>query len=132
MPDCAGKGYLDLAIAFRDADHLAAVNDVLFALGFGKQRNRTPFPETRPMRTGAYDHDGQTFLLHVHVVPEVSGEADELREFRDRSIADPGLAARYVAAKQAIWDTGVLDSQDYAEAKGHFIAALGYMGAEDA
>ena len=132
MPGCAGKGYLDFVIPYRDDSHLGAINDALFALGFGRQQNRDPFPETRPMRIGAIDHDGDTFLLHVHVVPESGPETAELRSFRDRLRADPSLVAAYVAAKRAIFDAGVHDGDDYAEKKGEFITALGYKGAEDA
>jgi GrpB-like predicted nucleotidyltransferase (UPF0157 family) len=132
VPGCAGKGYLDLVIPYRDARHLGAINDVLFALGFGRQRNRDPFPETRPLRVGAIDHKGETFLLHVHVVSERTREAEELLDFRDRLRADPILVAEYVAAKRAILGAGVRDGDDYAERKGTFIASLGYRGAEDA
>jgi GrpB-like predicted nucleotidyltransferase (UPF0157 family) len=131
VPGCAGKGYLDLVIPYRDERHLGAINDVLFALGFGRQRNRDPFPETRPLRVGAIDHKGETFLLHVHVVSESTREAEELLDFRDRLRADPILVAEYVAAKRAILDAGVRDGDDYAERKGTFIASLGYRGAED-
>jgi GrpB-like predicted nucleotidyltransferase (UPF0157 family) len=131
VPGCAGKGYLDLVIPYRDDSHLGAINDALFTLGFGRQRNRDPFPESRPMRMGAVDHDGETFLLHVHVVPESGPETAELRGFRDRLRADPSLVAVYVAAKRAILDAGVRDGDDYAEKKGEFITALGYKGAED-
>jgi GrpB-like predicted nucleotidyltransferase (UPF0157 family) len=130
VPGCAGKGYLDLVIPYRDDDHLGRINDALFALGFGRQRNRDPFPETRPMRTGAIDHEGETFLLHVHVVPEQTPETAELLDFRNRLRGDPALVAEYVAAKRDILDAGVLDGVDYAERKGKFIAALGYNGAE--
>ena len=132
VPGCAGKGYLDLAIPYRDDPHLTAINEALFALGFGRQRNRDPFPETRPMRTGAIDYEDETFLLHVHVVPNRAPDMTELLDFRDRLRADPILVADYVAAKRQILDAGVLDGQDYAERKGTFIAALGYKGAEDA
>jgi len=132
VPGCAGKGTLDLAIPYRDASHLDAINVVLFALGFGRQRNRDPFPETRPLRIGAIDEEGETFLLHVHVVPENTHHLAELIDFRDRLRADPALVAEYVAAKKAILEAGVRDGIDYAERKGEFIAALGYKGAEDA
>jgi GrpB-like predicted nucleotidyltransferase (UPF0157 family) len=132
VPGCAGKGILDLVIPYRDDAQLAAINEALFALGFGRQRNRDPFPETRPMRTGAFDHEGETFLLHVHVVPESTHETAEFLDFRDRLRADPVLVAKYVAAKRAILDAGVRDGDDYAMRKGEFIAALGYKGAEDA
>lgn len=130
MPGCAGKGYLDLLIPFRDAAHLEAITMALFALGFGRQRNRDPFPEARPMRTGAIDNEDQAFLIHVHLVPVTSPEVAELLDFRDRLRADPALVAEYVAAKRTILDAGVRDSQDYAARKGEFIAALGYKGAE--
>ena len=132
MPGCAGKGFLDLVIPYRDETHLAAINEALFALGFGRQRNRDPFPETRPMRTGAIEQEGEIFLLHVHVVPESTHETAELLDFRDRLRADPALVADYVAAKRAILEAGVRDGVDYAERKGAFITALGYKGAEDA
>jgi GrpB-like predicted nucleotidyltransferase (UPF0157 family) len=132
VPGCAGKGYLDLVIPYRDETHLAAINEALFALGFGRQRNRDPFPETRPMRTGAIDYEGEIFLLHVHVVPESTHETAELLDFRDRLRADAALVADYVAAKRAVLDAGVRDGVDYAERKGAFIVALGYKGAEDA
>jgi GrpB-like predicted nucleotidyltransferase (UPF0157 family) len=132
VPGCAGKGTLDLAIPYRDESHLDAINDVLFALGFGRQRNRDPFPETRPMRIGAIDDQGETYLLHVHVVPDGTHHLGELVDFRDRLRADPALVAEYVAAKRAVLDAGVRDGDDYAVKKGEFIIALGYKGAEDA
>ena len=131
VPGCAGKGYLDFAIPYRTDTHLAAINAALFALGFGRQRSRDPFPETRPMRTGAVDYEDETFLLHVHVVPDGTPDLTELLDFRDRLRAEPILVAEYVAAKRQILDAGVLDGVDYAERKGDFIAALGYKGAED-
>jgi GrpB-like predicted nucleotidyltransferase (UPF0157 family) len=132
VPGCAGKGYLDLVIPYRDDMHLGAINDALFALGFRRQRNRDPFPETRPMRIGAVEHEGETYLLHVHVVPDGTHHLVELVDFRDRLRADPALVAEYVAAKRAVLDAGVRDGDDYAEKKGSFITALGYKGAEDA
>jgi GrpB-like predicted nucleotidyltransferase (UPF0157 family) len=131
VPGCAGKGILDLVIPYRDDAHLAAINGALFALGFGRQRNRDPFPETRPMRIGAFNQEGETFLLHVHVVPDGTHDLAELVDFRDRLRADPALVAEYVAAKRAILNAGVRDGTDYAERKSEFIAALGYKGAEE-
>jgi GrpB-like predicted nucleotidyltransferase (UPF0157 family) len=132
VPGCAGKGYLGFAIAYRDAAHLDEINGALFALGFGRQRNRDPFPETRPMRTGAFVLAGGTFLLHVHVVPAASGELADLCAFRDRLRGDPALVSAYVASKQGILDAGVRDSVDYALAKGAFIEALRVCGVADA
>ncbi len=131
VPGCAGKGTLDLVIPYRDESHLSAINDALFALAFERQRNRDPFPETRPMRIGAIDDQGGTFLLHVHVVPDGTHQLVELVDFRDRLRAEPALVTEYVAVKQAILAAGVRDGVDYAEKKGTFITALGYKGAED-
>lgn len=132
VPGCDGKGYLDFVIPYRDDGHLAAINDGLFALGFGRQRNADPFPESRPMRTGMFAHDGATYLLHVHVVPLTGHEAEELRGFRDRLRGDPTLVARYVALKRAILTAGVTEGDDYARAKDPFFASMGDKGAEDA
>lgn len=131
VPGCPGKGYLDLLIPVADDAHLAATNEALFALGFARQRGREPFPETRPMRHGTIAHEGEIFIIHVHVVPANSPEVAELRQFRDRLCTDPELLARYVAAKQSILDSGVEDSFDYTKTKGEFIASLGFHGAED-
>jgi GrpB-like predicted nucleotidyltransferase (UPF0157 family) len=119
VPGRAGKGYLDFVIPYGEDTHLAAINEALFALGFGRQRNRDPFPETRPMRTGVLTHEGETFLLHIHVVPEDGGEAAELIAFRDTLRGDPDL----VAAKRAILNAGVRDGVEYARSKGRFIAS---------
>jgi GrpB-like predicted nucleotidyltransferase (UPF0157 family) len=131
VPGCDGKGSLDLAIPYRDAEHLAQINEALFALGFGRQRNRDPFPESRPMRTGAIAHSGETYLLHVHIVPDASTDLAELVDFRDRLRADPGLIARYIAAKRAIIEAGITDGVDYSRAKGQFIVGLSNWEASD-
>ena len=84
------------------------------------------------MRIGAIDQEGETFMLHVHVVPDRTHHLVELVDFRDRLRADPALVAEYVAVKRAILDAGVREGDDYAERKGKFIIALGYKGAEHA
>ena len=123
VPGCAGKGVVDLLALYRDADVLAAIKWALDDLGFQRQRSRTPFPEDRPMRLGALDLDGASFLLHVHVVPGDSAEVAELRAFRDRLRADPELVAAYIARKREILAAGVSDGGAYARAKGAFIRA---------
>jgi putative acetyltransferase len=120
VPGCAGKGIVDLMLLYPDGQ-LAAARDALDALGFQRQTTRDPFPEDRPMRTGAVAYDGTTFLLHVHVIAASSPEAEELRCFRDRLRADPGLVASYVAAKKAVLASGVTDSVGYALRKGAFV-----------
>jgi GrpB-like predicted nucleotidyltransferase (UPF0157 family) len=132
VKDCDGKGSLDLAIPYRDAEHLAQINEALFALGFERQRGRDPFPETRPMRIGAFEHKGETFLLHLHVVLEASPDLAELVDFRDRLRSDPELVARYIAAKRAVLDAGIIYGVDYAIAKGAFITGLSDQGIDSA
>jgi len=124
VPGCAGKGVVDLLALYRDADELAAIKRALDDLGFQRQRSPTPFPEGRPMRLGALDHGGTTFLLHFHVLPGDSSEVAELRAFREQLRADPALVAAYVARKRGIIDAGVVDGGDYARAKGAFVRAI--------
>lgn len=123
VPGCAGKDNIDLLIVYRHEAELAAVKQALAALGFQPQRTRDPFPEDRPMRTGTLTHDGDTFLLHVHVVLSDSPEVAALLGFRDRPCADPALLADYVAQKRAIIAADTTDSIDYSRAKGEFIGA---------
>jgi GrpB-like predicted nucleotidyltransferase (UPF0157 family) len=120
VPGCAGKGVVDLMLLYPPGQ-LAAARDLLDALGFQRQAGRDPFPEGRPMRTGSLLHDGTAFNLHVHVLAGGSPEAGELRAFRDRLRADPGLVASYVAAKRTILAGGCTDPIDYCYRKGEFI-----------
>jgi GrpB-like predicted nucleotidyltransferase (UPF0157 family) len=122
---CAGKGIVDLMIAAADAD-IDVVKEVLDALGFQRQTNGDPFPENRPMRVGSVIHDGETFLLHAHVIPAGSPEIDEMRFFRACLRADPEFLKAYVGKKREIIARGATDSLDYANEKGKFIKeALG-------
>ena len=120
VPGCAGKGIVDLLIAAGkdDMDRVKALSD---RLGFQHQPGPDPFPEDRPMRVGAWDHDGETFLLHVHVIPADSPEVDEMRFFRTCLRGDPELARAYVARKRRILDSGVTDRLEYVRQKGEFI-----------
>ena len=81
VPGCAGKGIVDLMIPVADGE-LEKVKELLDRLGFQGQIGRDPFPETRPMRAGSFVHDGETFLVHVHVIPTSSPEVDDMRFFR--------------------------------------------------
>ena len=123
VPGCAGKGVIDLLVAYGGAEELRAIKDALAALGFQRQRTRNPFPEERPMRTGALAHDGTLFRLHVHVVPAGSPEVGALRAFRDRLRGDAALVAAYVARKEEIVAGGVGDPIDHSIAKGTFVEA---------
>ena len=120
VPGCVGKGIVDLMIAVADGQ-MAAVKETLDRLGFQGQIGRDPFPETRPMRAGSFVHDGETFLVHIHVIPASSSEADEMRFFRACLRADPELLQAYVARKRDIIASGVTDSLEYCRIKGEFI-----------
>jgi GrpB-like predicted nucleotidyltransferase (UPF0157 family) len=119
-PGCAGKGVIDLLIPYREGE-LEPVKDTLQDLGFQRQSTRDPFPEDRPMRLGSIRHDGDTFKLHVHVVPASSDEPDELRAFRDRLRADPEMMEAYVRCKRDIIEGGTTDPIDYSIVKGSFV-----------
>lgn len=131
VPGCDGKGTLDFVIPYCDQAHLDAINEVLFALGCGRQRGKEPFPETRPMRNGSFAHEDETFLLHIHVVPVGSNDEAELCDFRDQLLADPVLIQRYVALKHSIMDAGPADSLAYTKDKRQFFVDLGFPPVED-
>jgi GrpB-like predicted nucleotidyltransferase (UPF0157 family) len=114
---------VDLMIAVADGE-LAAVTELLDRLGFQRQTGEDVFPETRPMRVGSFVHDGETFLLHVHVIPASSPEVDEMRFFRACLRADPELRHVYVARKREILAGDVADSLEYCRLKGEFIKEM--------
>jgi GrpB-like predicted nucleotidyltransferase (UPF0157 family) len=123
VPDCAGKGIIDLA-AFYPSGKLIATRDAIDDLGFQPQRAGHAFPEDRPMRVGAIEYDDQIFRLHVHIVAGDSGEAVDLRRFRDALRADPPLRMAYEAKKRAILQSGLSEPVGYTKAKGEFIDAV--------
>jgi GrpB-like predicted nucleotidyltransferase (UPF0157 family) len=123
VPDCAGKGIIDLAALYPNGK-LAATRDAIDALGFQRQRAGHAFPEDRPMRVGAIEYDRRVFRLHVHVVAEDSPEAIDLRRFRDALRADPVLRDAYQAKKRAILQSGLSEPVGYTKAKGEFIDAV--------
>jgi GrpB-like predicted nucleotidyltransferase (UPF0157 family) len=122
-PGCAGKGTVDLMIPVPDGA-MENVKQVLAQLGFQPQTEPDPFPEDRPMRVGAFPLDGETFLLHVHVIPAGSSEVDDMRFFRACLRADPDLVRAYVAKKREIIASGVTDSAEYCRIKGQFLKSL--------
>jgi GrpB-like predicted nucleotidyltransferase (UPF0157 family) len=119
VPGCAGKGIVDLMIAA--AGEMDTVKEALADLGFQQQTTADPFPEDRPMRVGSVLHDGETFLLHVHVIPADSPEVDDLRFFRACLRADPELRKAYVAKKKEIIAAGTTDPTGYSIEKREFI-----------
>ena len=123
VPGCAGKGNVDLMIAVADGE-MEQVKEALDRLGFQGQIGPDPFPETRPLRAGSFVHDGETFLVHVHVIPASLPEVEEMRFFRTCLRADPELLQAYVARKREIIAGGVTDSLEYCRIKGEFIKGV--------
>jgi GrpB-like predicted nucleotidyltransferase (UPF0157 family) len=120
VPGCAGKGIIDLLVLYSQGE-LESVREQIDGLGFQRQSSREPFPEERPMRVGAFEHERRRYLVHVHVVAADAPEVDDARFFRDCLRADPELRSAYVALKKEILASGIVDSTDYAHAKGKFI-----------
>jgi GrpB-like predicted nucleotidyltransferase (UPF0157 family) len=120
VPGCAGKGVIDLQVLYPPGQ-LAAARAALDALGFQRQQGRDPWPEERPMRVGAVEHEGARFQIHAHVICVDDAEVAANRRFRDGLRADATLVDAYVARKHAIVDSGVSDATDYSYAKGDFI-----------
>jgi GrpB-like predicted nucleotidyltransferase (UPF0157 family) len=128
IPGCAGKGIVDLVVLYprgRLEDTRAAVD----GLGFQHQRAGHEFPEDRPMRVGAIEHQGRTYRLHVHIVATDSAEAKALYRFRDVLRTDGKLRDAYQAKKRAILQSGTSDPAGYTHAKGEFINAVIGVGA---
>ena len=123
VPGCAGKGIVDLMLPVPEGA-MERVKELLDRLGFQHQTGEDPFPETRPMRTGSWPHDGQTFLLHLHVIPAGSPEIDAMRFVRACLRADPDLVRTYVARKREIIAGGVTDPLAYCRLKGEFLKTV--------
>jgi GrpB-like predicted nucleotidyltransferase (UPF0157 family) len=122
VPDCRGKGIVDLAITYRDGD-LEVAKSALAALGFQPQTGRDPFPESRPMRVATVRALGSAFQVHAHVLLRDGDEHRTLLGFRDALRRDPALRAAYEADKERIVASGVTDSLQYCYAKEAFIAS---------
>jgi GrpB-like predicted nucleotidyltransferase (UPF0157 family) len=123
VPGLAGKGTIDLLLPSPPAEIPAVTRDLL-DLGFQSQSIPTAFPPTRPMLQGVIRHDGTSFRVHVHVVPESSPEIVAIRGFRDALRADPALQQEYAALKRAIVAGGTVDSIEFTRAKHDYIVAV--------
>lgn len=120
VPECRGKGVIDLAVTYLDGD-LEAAKAALDALGFQRQRGRDPFPESRPMREASITALGGTFDVHAHVIPRDGEEHRQLAGFRDVLRRNPELRRAYENDKQRIINSGITDSLEYCYAKEAFI-----------
>lgn len=120
VPECAGKGYIDLMVLYPE-NGLEAAKSGLEALGFQRQTSRDPFPEERPMRVGTFVFGGKEYATHAHVIAMNSPEVEELLWFRERLKADARLLEEYVAEKRRILAAGTLDSVEYSLSKASFV-----------
>ena len=103
VPDCDGKGVIDLMLLY-EPGQLATAKAAVDGLGFQKWEGPDAFPDTRPVRIGAILHDGTVFRIHVHLLANDAEEVARQRRFRDRLRADPELVKGYVARKRGILD----------------------------
>ena len=120
VPECAGKGVVDLMLLYPPG-HLTAAREAVDALGFQRHDRPSAFPEERPVRIGMIEHDGERFRLHVHIIAADASEVAAQRRFRERLRADPTLVAAYVALKRDVLAEGVADSAEYNGGKAAFI-----------
>ncbi|HLG98743.1 MAG TPA: GrpB family protein [Bryobacteraceae bacterium] len=120
VPECRGKGVIDLAVTYLEGD-LDAAKAALDLLGFQRQHGRDPFPESRPMREGSVTALGGTFNVHAHVILRDGEEHRRLLGFRDALRRDTALRRAYESDKQRILNSGVTDSLEYCYAKENFI-----------
>jgi GrpB-like predicted nucleotidyltransferase (UPF0157 family) len=123
IPGCAGKGIVDVMVMY-PAHRLEATRSAVDGLGFQPQKTGHIFPDERPMRVGAIDHDGKRYRLHAHVIAMNSPEVQSLRRFRDLLRGDPRLRDAYQEKKRAILQSGVREPRAYTQAKGEFITAV--------
>ncbi len=120
VPGCWGKGIVDLLVTYGPGN-LEAARGTLDRLGFQRQSDPDPFPESRPMRVGSVAHLSRLYRIHAHVLKKASGEARDLIKFRDLLRTDEALRRAYEAEKRMILAKGITKGSDYSNAKGEFI-----------
>ena len=119
VPGCGGRGIVDLLIACPEGD-VEKVHLLLGRLGF-RQEGEALFPPHPPAYGGAWVHDGDPFLLQVHVLPAAAAEVDSMRFFRACLRADAELVRAYVQHKRAILSSGVAETAEYCRQKAAFL-----------
>ena len=113
------EGLSILLIASAEGD-VEKVDLLLGRLGF--QRGvEVLFPPHPPAYRGVLAHNGDPFLLHVHVLPAGAAEVDSIRFLRSCLRADEELARAYVQHKRAIISSGVSDEAEYCRQKAAFL-----------
>jgi GrpB-like predicted nucleotidyltransferase (UPF0157 family) len=123
VPNCAGKGVIDLMILYHDLP-VERVTDQLDQLGFQWVQRQAQLPDEWPKGMGAVRVVGIIFRLHIHVLPRDHPMVLTNRAFRDHLRTDPSLVAAYVARKQTLIAMGTTDPIGYTQAKMPFIRAI--------
>ncbi len=119
VPGCAGRGIVDLLLSGSETD-IESANELLTRLGF--QKGGEPlFPPHAPVYRGTWEHNGERFPVHVHVLPAGAAEMNSMRFLRSCLRADAELTRAYVAQKRAIIAAGGTDPADYCRKKGEFL-----------
>lgn len=119
VPGCSGRGIIDLLIACDNGDK-ETIDLLLRRLGFS-QGAEPLFPPHPPAYKGRFDQNGEAFLVHVHVLPAGTEEADSMRFLRSCLRADEELTRAYVQHKQAIISSGVSEEAEYCRQKAAFL-----------
>jgi GrpB-like predicted nucleotidyltransferase (UPF0157 family) len=119
VPGCGGRGIVDLLIACPEAD-IENVNLLLGRLGF-QQGREALFPPHPPAHRGTWIHNGEAFLLHVHVLPATAPEVASIRFLRSCLRADTELTRAYVQHKRGIVSSGVTQQGEYCRQKAAFL-----------
>ncbi len=120
IPGCGGKGVVDLMIVCPESK-LESIRREVDSLGFQRQKVCDPFPESRPMRTGAVLLNGEEYQIHVHIIPGGSTEPEKLLFFRNTLRQNTSLVAAYEKKKREIIRSGVIDSCLYSLRKGDWV-----------
>lgn len=119
VPGCAGRGIIDLLVSGPQTE-IDAASCLLTRLGF-QHGSHCLFPPHPPPYCGTYAHNGESFLLQVHVLPAGAAEIDSMRFLRTCLRADAELTRAYVAQKRAIVAAGAADPAEYCRQKGEFL-----------
>jgi 5-(carboxyamino)imidazole ribonucleotide synthase len=117
-----GKGIVDLSMEV-SPDQIPGIVEMLYELGFGPQPGPDPWPATRPMPVGAYDLDGETYRIHLHVQP-IGGDMPRDLAFRDALRNDEELRRQYRALKEGITKGGAVDGFAYTHSKTTWILGV--------
>ncbi len=115
------KESLIFLITYKTNEELELIKSKLEKSGFQKQITRDPFPEERPMRTGAFKYSNRLFRTHIHVVPNYSKEVKELLYFKKLLEENEKIKREYIKTKRKILKNGINNSIDYSIEKGRFI-----------